>query len=291
MRRTAFVAGSLALLAAPRSLAAGSFARRMHSIVSGIPATTGVFACTLASESPIFSWNSVARFPSASIIKLVIMLTAFSVATSRPGALSERIRIRQEDVIGGSPFLAGQPDNASFSVLQLIRPMIQLSDNTAANALITHFGFAEINRVGAQAGLAHTHLRRHFLDAAAIVRHEENITCPQDMGHLLYQLELGAHEDIETILPAHYCRESVQIMLGQTDREGIPAGVPGIPVANKTGAIDQVRNDVGIVQPFGNEPFVLAILTKDLNDIDAAYTGMQRMARTVYHEVQNNPPY
>lgn len=284
MRRAEFLAGTVAFAASPH--AAGiAFENRMRAIVASIPGIAGVYACTMAAERPIFSYNATARFPSASIIKMTIMLTAYVHETRSPGALQQRIRYNSANLIGGSDFMSQQRDGATFSVSELITPMIQLSDNTAANALIGYFGVKEIDRVAEAAGLRRTHLARHFLDYAAIVRHEDNVTCPADMARLLFALERGAREDVRTVVPARYCRDMVRIMLGQTDKEGIPSGVPGVPVANKTGAIDGVRNDVAIVEPFGTSPFVLAIMTKELTSNAGAYSGMQHLAAAVYHRV------
>jgi len=77
----------------------------------------------------------------------------------------------------------------------------------------------------------------------------------------------------------------VSVMLGQTDREKIPAGLPpGTPIANKTGEITGTRNDVAIVDPYGNAPFVLAILTKELTDYAAANAAIHQIARAVFRE-------
>jgi beta-lactamase class A len=59
-------------------------------------------------------------------------------------------------------------------------------------------------------------------------------------------------------------------------------GLPkGTPVANKTGEIDGVRNDVAIVDPFGDEPYVLTVLTKNLQDYGDGLTAIRRIARAV----------
>jgi beta-lactamase class A len=161
--------------------------------------------------------------------------------------------------------------------------MIQVSDNTAANMLIGYLGRSAINSTGAQAGLTHTHLGRKFLDVGAVMHHHDNVTTPADMARLLYVIERGAHEGVSTIASAVHCRAMVRIMLGQTDREGIPAGLPpGTSIANKTGELTGTRNDVAIVGPFGNAPLILAILTKDVTDYDRAFAAMHAIARAAY---------
>jgi beta-lactamase class A len=170
--------------------------------------------------------------------------------------------------------------------MELLVPMIQLSDNSAANALITHFGFERINATARQAGLVRTHLRRHFLDYSAIVHHHENVTTAADMGRLLYALERGSREGLRTVASPLNCRRMIQIMLGQTDRDKIPAGLPaGVPVANKTGEVDGVRNDVAIVDPFGDSPFVLCIFTKYLTDYAGALRSINAISNAIYHRV------
>ena len=61
--------------------------------------------------------------------------------------------------------------------------------------------------------------------------------------------------------------------------------MPSLPVANKTGAIDYTRNDVAIVDPFGNSPFVLAIMTERVGSYDGVYLGMRSLARTLQHHL------
>jgi len=71
-------------------------------------------------------------------------------------------------------------------------------------------------------------------------------------------------------------------LLQQEDREKIAQGLPaGIPLANKSGEISGVRNDVGIIDPFGDAPYVLAILTKDLDDYNAGINAIVRITRRV----------
>ncbi|MGH8164710.1 MAG: serine hydrolase, partial [Rhodanobacteraceae bacterium] len=193
---------------------------------------------------------------------------------------------RTAQLIGGSDFLAGRRDGTAFTVKQLLVPMIQVSDNTASNLLITHFGFGAIAATARRAGLRNTHLRRHFLDYSAIVHRMDNRTTPADMAHLLYEIERSAREGIVTVTGPVQCRAMLQIMLGQTDRDKIPAGLPpGVPCANKTGEIDGTRNDVAVVDPFGDSPYVLAVLTEHLASDARAVAGIAGISRVVYDRV------
>ncbi len=287
MKRSLFIAGSLAALATPRIVvAAPALGGLLAPAIAGIPGNVGIYARTMASGPALFAYNANVSFPSASTIKMLIMLTAFKAAERDPSALRRPITFSNSELIGGSPFLARASDGERFTVHELIVPMIRLSDNTASNMLITHFGFARINAVTRAAGLLHTHLLRHFLDTSAILAHMDNRTTPADMAHLLYQLKRGVREEIPTVASPLSCRRMIDIMLGQTDRDTIPKLLPsGVAVANKTGELSRSRSDVAIVEPFGDSPYVLAVYTNGLGAPAQAYDGIAQISRVIYGAV------
>jgi beta-lactamase class A len=286
VRRAAFLTSAAAAIAARPALASASIHAKVHAIARAMPGRIGVYARTMAPGLPLVAYDSGARFPTASVIKVLIMATAYAMAEEHPGAMDAEITFRRRELIGGSDFLAGQPDGRRFTVRQLVAPMIQVSDNTAANLLIAHFGVGTINAVGKRAGMQRTHLARQFLDYTAIVHHNDNVSTPADMGRLLYAIERGAREGVGTIVSSRHCRAMVGVMLGQTDRDGIPAGLPRhTQVANKTGEIEGTRNDVAIVEPFGDSPFVLVVMTADAYDYSASYAAIHAVARATYSAV------
>jgi len=238
--------------------------------VRGVPGVVGVFCRTLADAPPLFEYNERVQFPSASTIKTLIMTTAYVAEERRPGALRARIETKW----------------GVRTVQQLIWPMIVVSDNDAANYLITHFGMPAINAVGRELGMTQTRLARHFLDFAAIVRHNDNVTTPADMGKLLYAIASGAREGTATVCSTEHCRAMIRIMLKQTDRDKIPAGLPyGTSVANKTGELDGSLSDIAIVQPLGDSPYILTLYSKWLEAYAPVYEAYRRIARLSYQMV------
>lgn len=287
MKRAAFIGSSLAALSLPaRAFAHTGLTARLRPALSSIPGSVGVYARTMAGGPPLFAYNARVSFPSASTIKTLIMLAAFRAAETRPAVMSARIRYDSADLIGGSDFLANAADGQLFTVHELIVPMIQVSDNTASNLLISYFGFPFINETIRHAGLRNTYLRRHFLDASAVVRHMDNRTTAQDMAHLMFEIERGSREELRTVASPASCRAMIRIMLGQTDRDTIPRLLPpGVPVANKTGELARSRSDVAIVDPFGDSPYVLAVYTDGLDSPEEAYQGIAQISRVIYGAV------
>lgn len=282
-------AGATLLTPQMLSLSSSSLSEKMDVIARGVPGRIGMYARTMAPGEPLIAYASADRFPTASLIKVLIMTTAYAMEEAAPGALSAKITFNSDDLIGGSDFMANAPHGAQFTVRELLAPMIQLSDNTAANLLIDHFGIGTINAVGSRAGMARTRLAHTFVDYTAATYHNQNVSTPADMGHLLYLIERGAREGVASIVSAQHCRAIVAIMLGQTDRDGIPAALPaGTQVANKTGEVEGTRNDMAIVEPYGDSPFILAVMTADAYDYPADYAAIHAVTRTAFAAAANS---
>ena len=285
MNRRGFLGATGAVALFPLHARASSYVH-VEEIARAVPGVVGTYCRTLAGGPPVFAFNERVVFPTASTIKTLIMTTAFVEEERHPGTLDERITTHRSELIGGSDFMSQQPDGARFTVRELIVPMITLSDNTASNYLISFFGMPAINAVGKRLGMRHTRLARHFMDFAAIVEHNDNVTTPLDMSKLLYAIASGAREETATICSPEHCRAMIEIMLRQTDRDKIPAGLPaGTPVANKTGELDGSRSDVAIVEPFGDSPYILIVYSKWLQEYPPIYDAFHRYAWLSYRLV------
>jgi len=280
-----FVAGSLAVTAAPRRASARDVG--LQDIIAQIPGVTGVYARRLGDAEPLASVRAGDTFAAASVIKLTIMLTAYRAFDAGTASPDDLVTMHAGDIMSGSPsFELAQPGE-KYHMHTLIRAMIHESDNTASNALITAFGIAGINRAIADCGLGGTRLARHFADYLPPGTVSHNVTTPRDMGKLLYAIEDGSRAGIATVAKARSCRAMIDLMLGQEDRTKIPSGLPsGTPCANKTGAIDGVRNDAAIVDPYGDKPFILVVLTRDLLDFEAGNQGIAAIAHRINARVR-----
>jgi len=282
VNRNAFVIGTAAALVLPRTARAAELQSEIADAAAASSGVVGVWARRMAPGAPI-SYNADERFPSASVIKLVVFVTLMQISENTPGLFNRRIRLQLSDFVGGSEILDGYNPGDTISVATLASAMIEQSDNTASNVLINLVGMDRIATTIHRAGLAKTQLHRHFMDVNAIVHHSENLTTAHDMGTLLYQIERGAHEGLYTVASPASCRFMIDTLLHQEDRDKIARGLPpGVPLANKTGEIDGVRNDVGIVDPYGNAPYVIAVLTKDLDDFSLGNIAIRRISKVIY---------
>lgn len=281
MLRSAFLSGAAATAAAAHR-AAVERSIPVGDLVASFPGVIGIYCRTLADAPPLVAVRSGERFPAASIIKLTIMLTAHQAFDRREASPTDNVTLLPGDIVAGNPILGDAHSGQRWPLGLLVNAMIKYSDNTASNALISHFGFAKINATIRAAGMTDTVLARHFADVVPAGRQNLNVTTPRDIGTLLYAIERGAHEGITTVASPAACRTMIETLLAQAYREMIPAGVGRrVPVANKTGELDFVRSDAAIVDPLSGSPYILVILTRNLDYPGLAYAEIADVAHRI----------
>ena len=282
MKRAIFLGGALAAACVLPMRAAAQTPPTLDDLLDDIPGTTGVVARTLGDGPPLLGIRENEQFPSASVIKLAILATvyrAYDAGTAKPGDL---VRTRAADLIGGSDVLAGSKAGKAWSVDALVKAMIEVSDNAASNTLITAFGMESVNATMRLAGMTRSRLARHFADVVPAWHRSENLITPADTATLLFEIERGMREGVPTIASPQSCRAMIEILLGNEDKSKIVRGLPrDTPCAHKTGEIDGVRNDAGVVDPFGDAPYVLVVLTRDLRDEAAGDAGIAAIAHRI----------
>lgn len=155
------------------------------------------------------------------------------------------------------------------SLGDLVSQMIQISDNQATNQIIEFIGMSTLNEYFQAAGYPDTVLEREMLDTTAQRAGKENYTSIPDVMTFLQRLYDHQGE-------APY-GAMLQIMMGQRVRTKIPAKLnAAIPVANKTGELAGVENDIGIV--FADHPFAIAVLSNGVSDSGAMREAIGNLA-------------
>lgn len=212
-------------------------------------------------------------FPSASTIKIFILVTLLCQAERNAGLLEQRIPI--ESRVPGSGVLTYLEQPVELSLLDVAILMMIVSDNTATNVCIGRAGMDEINRTIAGFGLSQTVLRRVMQDAVAIAAGKENVTTPNDLVSTFAALHDGKPSP-------GVARRALQIMsklYSSPFREAIPSE---IVIAHKTGGMPRVRSEAALVD-LPNRPYALSVMCKyAMNDVAEQNTFLSDMARTTH---------
>ena len=125
------------------------------------------------------------QVPAASIIKLPIMGAVFSEQEVGRLSVSDKIKLRQKDKIGGSGILKNQRSGKEYNIKEIIELMMTISDNTATNILINLIGFERLNAWFKGNGLKGTYLSRLMMDMASRDKGIENYTTAEDIALVL----------------------------------------------------------------------------------------------------------
>jgi beta-lactamase class A len=142
--------------------------------------------------------------------------------------------------------------------------MIVMSDNTASNLVMNHLGIPNVNERIAKLGLKNTYLYKKIFTPAptgiAMPADQKKFglgkTTAREMATVMTKIvrcELAEPGNPAQATDATLCSIALKMLHVQFYRNAIPRYLDGMPgatgdsIANKTGSLDAVRNDVAAV--------------------------------------------
>ena len=225
-----------------------------------------------------FYLNADLVFPTASSIKLAVLLELMRQAQEGKLSLDEKHTIRRSEttVADNEPILAMLGDGTvTMSLRDIATFMVVLSDNSATNILIDRVGLENINSEIARLGLRETHLRRKMIDIEAARQGRENVSTPREMMTLVEKVHAG-----EVLDPAH-TKDYFSLLALPKDslfRKALPSTVT---IEDKPGALDAVRCDTGVIEVQGH-PFAISVMTTYDSDNAEGERSVKEIARLAY---------
>ena len=106
-----------------------------------------------------FHHNAEQVMPTASLIKLAVLVTAYRQADEGKLDLAGKITLREEDKVPGSGLLTSHfSAGTQISVRDALRLTIAFSDNTATNLVLDQIGLTTTAETMEQLGFASTKL-------------------------------------------------------------------------------------------------------------------------------------
>lgn len=250
--------------------------RTVHAAISGFQGTVHVYAENLdTGESYGIGENEKVR--TASTIKLPIMTAVFRAVADGRAKWDETLTLREDDKVSGSGVLQEFSNGLKLPLRDVVRMMIDVSDNTATNLVIERITADAVNTEMDRYGLTATRSMRKIMGDRAALKDPTGFsaagklpqnkrfgigsTTPKEMVTLLEKLERG-----EVVSP-QASKEMIAILKRQQFKDGIGRHVEDEWVASKSGALDALRSDVGLVYaPKGR--VALAITVDDMPKVD-----------------------
>jgi beta-lactamase class A len=227
--------------------------------------------------------------PTASLIKLPVMVEAYWQAKDGKVKLDTPVTLKKDDKVPGSGILTQHfSDGATFPVKDAVRLMIVFSDNTATNLVLDQIGIPSTNERMAGLGLKHTKINAKVfkgnttsIDPEATKKFGLGSTTARDMVQLLELIEGGK------VVSPESCKEMLGHLRACEDKEKMTRLLPaGTVVAHKTGAVNASKTDAGIIY-LKSGPVAVCVLTDGNEDQrwvldNAAQVLIGKIAREVY---------
>jgi beta-lactamase class A len=244
---------------------------RVARELKGLNGVAGVVIKDLGGAGEI-GINEDLRIPSASMVKIPVMMAYYYAAKEGKADLASKITVTNADKAPGSGTIKYDIPGKEYPIEELIERMVTESDNTAANMLISHMGVAALNGYFSKMGLKDTNLSRKMMDFSRRKAGVENYTTASDIAGLLERLYRGK------FLSAGISKRCMDVLSRQKMKDRIPKRLPGgVAVAHKTGLENGLCHDAGVVYT-DNGDFLVCVLTRHRNK-------NAREAKTVIAEI------
>jgi len=249
---------------------------KISAATAGFTGTVSIFAKNLDTGAT-FALRPDDRMRTASTIKLPILCATFQAVQEGKLKWTDPTTLRDADKVSGSGILGEFSDGVKIPLVDLTHLMIVLSDNTATNLVLDQVTADYVNDYLDKLGLKGTRsMRKVRGDGAdlkapsgfskagrdpANVKYGLGSSTPREMVTLLERIEKGE------IVSAEASKEIIKILKRQRDNNGLARRMGDFVVANKAGALDHLRSDVGIVYTKSNR-IAMAITCEDVPKVD-----------------------
>jgi beta-lactamase class A len=264
--------------------------QRVRAEVSQFKGKVSLFAKNLDTGA-VYEFGGDDRVPTASTIKIAVMIEAFARVAEGKAKWTDELILTKEKKVAGSGILQEIGDGLRLSFRDAVNLMMILSDNTATNLVVDVLTADAVNLRMEALGFKETRLMRRVFGGgvSAEGRKEENKkfglgrTTPREMVTIMEKLERG-----EVISPAA-SKEMLELMKREQGTNGIWRGQGSLPKATKSGALDALRSNVGIIyHPRGR--IAMAITCNEMPEViwtvdNPAMLLMSRISEIVVDEL------
>ncbi len=240
--------------------------KRMDAAIASFSGNAGVVLVDVQSGYR-YAWQAERVVPAASLYKLGVMVEAYRRVAAGTMSLDDSVTITDDDLTDDGYFT---PLGTVLTVREAIERMITISDNSPARALVHVLDPYRINATMSALGFADTRINTDLLEEDRSAPF--NTTTARDIAALFVGLARG-----DVIGPA-WSREMLAVLGRQRINDRLPAGLaPGAAIAHKTGNLDGVSHDAGLLSGHVGAR-VVVMLTTDAASYDDVITLAEGLA-------------
>jgi len=233
--------------------------------------------------------NAHEHFHAASTMKTPVMIEVYKQASEGKFSMTDSIVVKNEfkSIVDGSPFSLNPEDDSEPEIYKMIGKketvydilyaMIISSSNLATNILIEQVDATRVTETMRSYGANDIQVLRGVEDSKAFKQGLNNVVTANDLMIIFEKIARR-----EAVSP-EASDAMVNILLDQKFNDIIPAKLPAdVKVAHKTGWINGVHHDSGIVILPDGRKYVLILLSRELKDEKAGVEVLAAVSKMIY---------
>jgi beta-lactamase class A len=262
-----------AVLLLASTLCAQPLKDALRARIGNFPGTVSLYAKNMDTGATL-GIKEADPVRTASTIKVAIMLTVFDAVARGQAKWTEPLTLTPQEKVNGTGVLGTEfSDGVQLPLSDVMHLMMVLSDNTATNMVLERFTADAVNAYLDKLGIKSTRSMRKIigkngpqgLSTAGKLAENQRFglgkSTPLDMVTIMERLNRGE------IVSPEASKEMLAVMKRCQDATGIRRKLHDVTIANKTGALDALRSDVGIVYAKGG-PIAMAITVDGIPEVD-----------------------
>lgn len=266
-----------------RASAALTLDEQVRAAVSEFKGKVSLFAKNLDTGAT-YDFGGDNRVRTASTIKVTVMIEAFARVTEGKAKWSDEVVLTEAKKVQGSGVLQELSGGLRLTLRDAVNLMMVVSDNTATNLVLDVLTTDAVNARMEQLGLKQTKLLRKVGSGGTSKAGLDpqlkpfglGVTTPREMVMIVEKLERGE------VVSKEASKEMIALMKREQSHDGIGRTLNGVDMATKSGALDRLRSNVGIIYSKRGR-IAMAITCDDMPEIDwtddnAAYLMMSRLS-------------
>lgn len=248
---------------------AQSLAERIEPLIKGHKGTVAVAVKHLSRDDKdaAFAYRGDEPMPTASLIKLAVMVETYRQAEEKKVDLAKSITLAENDKVPGSGILTPHfSAGMSLSLRDAVRLMMVYSDNTATNLVLDQIGLKSTADSMEKLGFPNTkiHAKVFRRETSAFPERSKKFGLGSTTSNEMVGLLAKIHG--KQVVSAAACEAMLDHLRACDDRTMLPALLPdGVKVAHKTGAVSAIRTDAGVIESRAG-PIAICVLTAENSD-------------------------
>ncbi len=257
---------------------------KIQKAIAGFQGDIGIYVHHLKKNKEV-SIMADTVFPTASIVKVPILVGVFQKIADGQLQLDQKFRYDAKRQYGGSGLMQFYRDSAQTDLSTMISLMLTYSDNVTSIWLQElSDGGVRINQLMDELGLPNTKVNSRTEGREQIwEKYGWGQTTPKEMAQLFTLIRQGK------VIDARHSDKMYRYLKNQYYNERSLSQIPPtVNTISKTGSVNKSRGEVVLVNAPGGD-FVFCIMTKNNKDESWTYQNeAEELTRKIAHIIWNH---